>query len=322
MLDFLLGALLVGLAIRGWWRGLLREAVSLAVLGVGLVAAFRLSSPVGDVVEALAGVSPEVGRLIGGAVIFLAISIGAGIASSVLHKGLRFVPGLPTLNRAAGAGFAILATLIVATLALSLVAVSSPPDAVADQIEGSSFAELLTDPDGVPQKAMGVVSGDRVLERLLALRELIGTRRLVAEQEIVTLGPVDVADIDRDPDAEEELLDMVNRERASAGEDPLVMSEPLRAIALAHAEDVYTSGIFGHLSDAGLSLDDRLAAADLPVVSADQIMALAVNAEAAQEALFADDSQVAALRSPAFRRVGIAVLNGPFGVIVVEVLTG
>ena len=322
MLDFLLGTVLIGLAIRGWWRGLLREAISLVVLAVGLVVAFRLSSPVGDVVEALAGVSPEVGRLIGGAVIFLGISIGAGIASSILHKGMRFVPGLPTLNRAAGAGFAIVATLVVATLALSLLAVTSPPDAVTDQIEGSSFAELLTDPDGVPQKAMGVVSGDRVLERLLALRELTGAQRLVADEDVIVLEPSDAEELEFDMTAEEELLDMVNRERASVGEDPLVLSGTLRAIAAAHAEDVYTSGIFGRVSGDGLSLDDRLEAAALPVVSADQIMALAVSAEAAQEALFSDGTQVAILRSSAFRRVGIAAVNGPLGVIVVEVFAG
>ena len=322
MLDFLLGAVLVGLAIRGWWRGLLREAISLAVLAVGLVAAFRLSTPVGDVVEALAGVSPEVGRLLGGVVIFLAISIGAGIASSILHKGLRFVPGLPTLNRAAGAGFAILATLVLATLALSLLSVGSPPDAVTEQIEGSGFAEFLTDPNGLPQKAMGVVSGDRVLERLLALRRLTGSQRLVADGEVVALDPAEETDIELDVAAEAELLDMINRKRASVGQDPLVASEPLQAIAVAHAKDVYTSGVFGGVSQDGSTLDERLAAADIPVVSADQIMALAVTAEAAQEALFSDDSGVATLQSPGFRRVGIAVVDGPLGVIVVEVLAG
>ena len=97
MLDLILGALLVGLAVRGWWRGLLREAIGLGVIVVGMVVSFRLSTPVGDVVESLAGVSPEIARLIGGVVIFLLIAVGAALISRVLHKGLRFVPGLPTV---------------------------------------------------------------------------------------------------------------------------------------------------------------------------------------------------------------------------------
>ena len=322
MLDFLLGAIIVALAIRGWWRGLLREAIALVVIALGLILSFRLSTPLGDVVESLAGVSPEMGRLIAGIVVFLAISIGAAIASSVLHKGLRFVPGLPTMNRAAGAGFAVVATLAVATLALSVATVVSPPDIVADQVEGSSFASYLTDPDQVPQKAMGVLSGDRVLEQLLSLRELVGTRRIVSGDDVVVLEATPVDDVDLDQSAEVDVLDMVNRERASAGEDPLVMSEPLSLLAHAHAEDVYTSGRFTRVSSDGTSFDARLASADIPVVKADQVMALAVTAEAAQEALFDDATHSAVLVDPVYRRVGIAVAKGPFGVIVVEVLAG
>jgi uncharacterized protein YkwD len=322
VLDFLLGALIVALAIRGWWRGLLREAIALAVMVVGLVLSFRLSTPVGDVVESLAGVSPEAGRLIAGVVIFLGISIGAAIASSILHKGLRFVPGLPTLNRAAGAGFAVVATVAVATLALSLLAVVSPPDPVADQIEGSALAGYLTDPDQVPQKAMGVVSGDRVLERLLSLREMTGTRRLVGDGEVAVLDPVPPDEFRLDRDEEDDVLDMINRERDAAGEDPLVMSEPLSDLARAYGQEVYASGRFTKDGVDGTWLEDRLSAADIPVVSADQVIALAVTSEAAQEAIFSSDADAAILMDPAYRRVGIGVVKGPLGVIVVEVLSG
>ena len=53
MLDFVLGAILVALAVRGWMRGFAREAIGLAVILAGLVFAFRLSTPVGAVVEAV-----------------------------------------------------------------------------------------------------------------------------------------------------------------------------------------------------------------------------------------------------------------------------
>ncbi len=322
MLDFLLGAVIVALAIRGWWRGLVREAVALTVLVVGLILSFRLSTPAGDVVESLAGVSSDVGRLIAGVVIFLAISIGAAVASRILHKGIRIVPGLPTLNRAAGAGFSMVAAIAVATLALSLLSVVSPPDVIAKQIEESSFAGYLTDPEEVPQKAMGVVSGDRVLERLLSLGEITGTRRVVGDDGIVLLRPTAMDRVHLDHEAESGVLEMVNRRRVAAGADPLVMSEPLSKLARAHAEDVYTSGRFAKASSDGTSFGERLSQAAIPVVAADQVMALAVSAEAAQEALFGDDAKSAILTDPVYRRVGIAVAKGPLGVIVVEVVAG
>ncbi len=322
MLDLILGALLVGLAVRGWWRGLLREAIGLGVIVVGMVVSFRLSTPVGDVVEALAGVSPEVARLIGGVVIFLLIAFGAGLISRVLHKGLRVVPGLPTVNRAAGAGFAAAATLAVATVAISVLAVTSPPKFVSEQIEGSTLAAYLTDPDEAAQKALGVVSGDRIIERLLNLREQVGSERVVAGDQVIELDPVALEDVDVDAASRDHILDMLNRERALAEVDPLVASAPLERLAEAHAVEVYTTGKFGRPSADGASFEDRMSATEIPVVVADQVMALAVSPDAAQQALFRAEYEHSVLTDPAFRRVGLALVDGPNGVVLVEVLAG
>jgi membrane protein required for colicin V production len=322
VLDFLLGAIVVAFAVRGWLRGLLREAIGLTVLVAGLLLSFRLSTPLGDVVESLFGASPEMGRLVAGIAIFLGISIGAAVVSKVLHKGLRVMPGLPTLNRAGGAGFATIATLAVATLALTLATVVSMPDWVDDQVEASTFADYLTDPDEAPQKAMGVVSGDRVLERLLSLREVIGARRVVGDGEVVLLEPTPRDEVEFDEGDATALLVKVNRERDAERADPLVISDPLNALARAHAEEVYATGLFAEASADGRTLADRLEAAQIPVVASDQVMALAVTAEAAQEALFSDDEQRAVITDPVYRRIGIAVVKGPLGVIIVEVLTG
>ena len=320
MVDFLLGAIVVGLAVRGWWRGLLREAIGLGVLVVGIVAAFRLSTPVGEIFESMAGASPEIGRLTAGVIIFLSVSIGAVIVSSLLHKGLRIVPGLPTVNRAAGAAFGAVAVVGLATLVLSLLAVVPPPDVVQRQIDGSTFAGYLTDPEQVPQKAIGVLSGDRVLERLSNLREAVGAPRLVGDGEVVLFDAVPADDLKVDRRSEDRVLEMLNRRRAGADADPLVMSEPLSELARAHALDVYESGRFGKPSSDSRTFDDRLAAAEIRVVSADQVMAMAVSPEAAQDALFGEEEELAVLTDPDYRRVGIALVKGPLGVILVEVL--
>lgn len=321
MLDFLLGALLVALAVRGWWRGLLREAISLGVVVVGLVIAFRLSTPLGNVFEGMAGVSPEVGRLVAGIVIYLAISVGAAIVSAILHKGIRFVPGLPTVNRFGGAAFAVLAVLALATIGLSLLTVVTPPSAVADQIDGSVLAGYLTDPEEIPQKAVGVISGDRSLERLLNLTAETGSRRVVPGEKGLVLAPSDASDIEEDRSASTDLLDMVNRERDESGAAPLVTSEALDQVALEHAKYVYETGRYGAVDADGADVHERLAAAGIPVVAADQVMALAVDSEAAQEALL-DDGGSRSLLDPGYRRVGVAVVKGPLGTLVVEVLAG
>ncbi len=118
------------------------------------------------------------------------------------------------------------------------------------------------------------------------------------------------------------MLDMLNRERLSADADPLVVHEPLQRMAEAHALDVYMSGRLDSAGSDGSTLDDRFAAAGIPVVISDQVVALAVSPEAAQDALFDRSGSRGVLVDPAFRRVGIGVVEGPLGVVLVEVVSG
>lgn len=319
MLDFLLGAVIVALAIRGWWRGLLREVIALGIVVFGLVIAFRLSTPVGDAIESLAGVSPEVGRFIAGLLIFLMVSVGGAIAAAILHKGMKVVPGLPTANRLAGSALAVVVVVALATVALSLLTVASPPQAIADEVEGSAIAGYLTDPGQPPQKVLGVVSGDRSLERLLNLADNIGTRRVVDEGTTVLLAPASPDDLEFDEEATGRLLDTVNRARDRSGGDPLAESDALTSLARAHAIDVYTSGRFGRDGSDGTPFEDRVQRLEIPIGDSDQVMALALTAKAAQEALL-DDDQSSSLLDPDFRRIGVAALKGPLGVLVVEVV--
>jgi uncharacterized membrane protein required for colicin V production len=48
MLDFVLGAALAGLAVRGWIRGFVREILDLVGLVLGIWVAFTLSQPLGS----------------------------------------------------------------------------------------------------------------------------------------------------------------------------------------------------------------------------------------------------------------------------------
>ena len=57
MLDLLLLAILGLLFFRGWLRGLIREAVSLAVIVVGTFLALRLNGAVGGIIEGMLGFS-------------------------------------------------------------------------------------------------------------------------------------------------------------------------------------------------------------------------------------------------------------------------
>lgn len=323
MLDFILGAILVGLAVRGWLRGFAREAIGLAVILAGLVFAFRLSTPVGGVVEAMSGASPDVSRLIGGIIVFLGISISAAVISWTVHKGIRIVPGLTTLNRAAGAGFAIVAGVFVATVVISLLAVTPVPAAVADELEASSIAGALTDPEGVPQSVLGVVSGDRVISTVISLQDLLGERRVVGnEAAVVRLPPADPDRLTVGERQQKRMVDLVNRERVAAGLAPVVESDGLSALAEEYARQVYTTGRFSHVGADGSTLDDRLEAAAVPTVRSGEVLVLAISPKSAHAGIMDEPSQRVVILDPGYRAIGVGAIRGPLGLLVVEILTG
>jgi uncharacterized membrane protein required for colicin V production len=322
LVDFVLGALIVALAVRGWMRGFVRESISFAVLVVGLLVAFRLSTPGGLLFESLAGTSADGSRLAAGLVIFLLISATAGIVSSFLHRGIRVMPGLPTVNRLAGAGLAVLLGVVAVTLILSVAGVLSLPSAVASPVAESALATRLVDPAGPVQDAVGVISGDRVMEHVLKLQDAVGERRLVADDGVVFIPASDEGDLDPSDEKNAAIRDLVERERAAAGAGSLQPSPPLDQLALDYAVAVYRTGRFSNVTAAGDSIDDRLVATGFPVTTADQTMVLASSPKSAHEGLMADDETTLIVVNDRYRRIGVGAVNGPLGWIIVTVYTG
>ncbi|MCP4305128.1 MAG: CvpA family protein [bacterium] len=319
MLDLVLGVLLVVLAIRGWMRGLVKEVISLAVLVVGTLAAFRLSTPLGSVLASMSGASPVASRYVAGIMIFFGMTIAAAVVSRALHLGMRILPGVSTLNRAAGAALSLLALALVVTVAVSIASVSPLPEAAAEELEGSDVAATIVDPDGVPQRVLGFLSGDRVVEVSLRIRSLTGGQTAVATVDApLELVAAESGDLERLPDTEVVMVDLMNHERVAEDVDPVLRSAGLDQVAFDLVRDAYVSGraqvltndlLRSHLNDLGM-----------PSTQHTQLMVLAASPEAAHAALVAEVGTE--MLGPGFVKAGIAVVQGPVGLLIVTILTG
>lgn len=319
MLDLILGAMLVGLGIRGWMRGLAKEIISLAVLVLGTVAAFRLSTPVGRIFANMSGASPDASRYVAGIVIFFAVAIGAALVSRVLHLGIRFLPGVSTLNRAAGAALSLIALTLVVTLAVSMATVLTLPEGLQRELDESDVATALTEPDGLPQRVLGFLSGDRVVELSLRIRDLTGGEQAVATPaQPLLLPPTAAAELERLPAVEETMFDLLNRERVGADVVPVQRSAGLDRVALDLAQAGYESGRIVVLADS--QLGQLLNEVGMPAIQQAQFAVLAASPEGAHAALA--DEMGPAMARDGFTRAGVAVVQGPVGLIVVELLAG
>jgi len=322
MIDALLVGFLLFLGVRGWYRGLVREAFDLAGLVVGIVLAFRLGPLLGGVVASVAGLSVDVGRLVGG----LVVLVGTGVAAAFLARAFADRvrrPGINLIDRAGGAALAASWGGFVLVVLLSLLLALPVPGEVGRRLESSAVARVLTDPGRPPQAAFRALSGDRVIQALLQLREAVGQRRvIVTDDEVVEIPAADAAGLRDDPAAAATVFDLVNRARLDAGFDPLAWSPGLAEVAAGHAREMYLEGYFSHRSPATGTVGDRLEAAGITYSRAGENLALASTPTQVHEGLMGSPGHRENILRPEFRRVGLAVVVGPLGLMTVQVFTG
>jgi uncharacterized protein YkwD len=194
---------------------------------------------------------------------------------------------------------------------------------VAAQLEDSAVTRTLTDPDGVPQEVFTTLAGDRIVEALLNLRQTLGTRQVVLEgEETAEFPPAAGADLEADPGSAQDVFERLNRARVDAGEDPLAWSPALARVAAGHAAEMYLEGYFSHVSEETGTVGDRLEAAGIPFVVAGENLALAATTGQVHEGLMESPGHRENILRPEFRRVGVAVVSGPLGLMTVQVFTG
>ncbi len=316
-----LGAVFALLAVRGYWRGFVREAMDLAGALAGLLLAFRFSYPTGDALSSVLGASPWAARLISGGLIFVGVGVLASLIAARLQK-LVDLPGLRLSNRLAGAGLAVVWGGILATILLSL-GLLLPFNAVEESIDGSSVASALVSTDGPTQRLLAVLSDDRAIELLLNLREAVGAERVTLPANgSHTLPPVGLDQVSFDAHAAREVFRRLNNDRAEAGLPPLLWSAALAEVGLGHAEDMYESGVLSHTSAGGETLVDRVRLAKVSASVVGENFALASDSADVQRGLMESRSHRDNVLHPGFDSVGVGAVKGPYGLMVVQVFSG
>ncbi|NND03966.1 MAG: CAP domain-containing protein [Acidimicrobiia bacterium] len=196
------------------------------------------------------------------------------------------------------------------------------PSGPTGLLEDSSLVSALTNPDGLPQQVVGLISFDRVLAQALELQDVAGEHRLVAPARgNVEIAPATRQELAIKGRAATTSAELFNRERVTLGADPLARSDALDQVALDHAIALYQAGRLSHSSGAG-RINARLDAADIPNVRSGEVVVLAQSARSASEAMVRDESARAELADRDYRRFGVGAVRGPLGLMVVVVIAG
>lgn len=317
MLDVILGAYLAWLAVRGWVRGLVREALGLVGLILGTLLAFRLGGVVGDFLSRSFGWPPEASRIAGGIALFVLLGIVLGIGATVL-TGVMRLPGLNMLNRIGGSVLALLWALVLLVVVVNVARALPLPESWDDQLDRSVVVETVAGPDAWPQRLFHRLAGESVLATLHSIQSIFGSGRVVPRHGEVAEFPPPAADEVRQVRAEAEMvLTELNRRRTGADVPLLVSSDALVAFAERRAADSYLTGRLARDADCLTEAE-----AYILLSQCSDVVALASTSLAALDAILADEETGSVVVEGRFDRAGVAVVDGPTGRLVLIVLGG
>lgn len=319
--DLIVAAVVLTLMVRGWIRGFLRETLEIAVLVVGAFVVFRLSPVVGSILAGMANIPYEVARIVAGVVLFFVLVIGGALAARVLSTMLKLVPGATVLNRLGGAAAGFGYAALVVVLATTLISAAPLPDGmrstVDSSVESSAVGRRVVEPGGVIGQTVSTISGERVFATVIALHDTVGAR-LAAGTLPIPLP--DVGDVSLPPSqlAAQQVFDSLNRTRIDEGLDPLGWSGELAVVAVTRAGDVYRSGVLALDSD----LVESLRAQGVPGTINTEMVVLAASTEGVAEAFTGASAYRDAILDTRYRKAGIGIIDGPYGYMAVQVLSG
>lgn len=318
MFDFLFGSILAALLIRGWVRGLVREALNLVSLVAGVWIAFRLSRPFGDFLTQSFGVTPEVARIGAGIGLFILFGITMSIAAHYLSKPMS-LPGLETVNRVGGAAVALAWGVFLILVFINIARVLPLPDGVDASLDDSAVAEAIAGEDAIPQGLFEGVIGDRAITALASIQDLFGTGRVVPSSgEVFDIPQALLDELLFEADEGDAVLEEINRHRTGKGLGAWQKSDSITEFAEGAVSDAYTTGRLGQVDDCAEALGD----AGVLVGECDTAIALASTTLGTLDAILDTAHGLAVIENPSFDRAGVVVVEGPTGRILLVVAAG
>ncbi|MBX4200431.1 CvpA family protein [Candidatus Parcubacteria bacterium] len=198
---------------------------------------------------------------------------------------------------------ALIDGLILTSLILFILVVLPFFQSVKKPIENSHLGNAL-----VNQASDLEVYLDRIFGQ--ATQETLGFLTVEPEEGTSLKLPFTATRLSVDEESETRMLELINEERAKVGARPLVMDKSIVAVARAHSSDMWQRSYFAHTDPDGNSPFDRMRKAGITFGAAGENLALARTVERAHEGLMNSPGHKKNILDPAFRRVGIGVVDG------------
>lgn len=298
--DAIIVLVLALYALHGWYRGLLLLLLDFGGFTVSLGIPLFLHRFGAPVFRAL-GLSPNLANAAAFLAMFLVAQVIYWVAVRGFYRAIPKSARSSILNRAMGVVPAVAKGIVICSLIVMLIVVL--PTQVGDQpVLDSMIGSRMLHISSAIERAAASMFGGAIEEGLT----------------FVTVNPkakeslrirAQTTDVEVDPRAEDEMLVMVNRERAAAGLKKLVMDPEMRNLARMQSRDMFARGYFSHVNPDGLDPFERMRRLGIQFAEAGENLAMAPTVRIAHEGLMNSPGHRANILDPNFGRVGIGICS-------------
>jgi uncharacterized protein YkwD len=310
----------IGLAaLGGLTVGALRVAIGTVCTGIVVALMLFGYRPLSSAAERIVHLPPRVAMIVAFGVLAL---IGQGAAIALIQKPLqpilrlsRHLPPFHILDRLLGLAAGAIVGCVVAGLLLAPLAISAPNLNIGASLRDARLSASLLEANARLLQAFRVRQLLQPAADTLALPAPGATNE--TGRDLPFRVPAD--ELVADPEAEEQLLGLVNEEREKVGLPPLALDPSLVPIGRGHATEMFDLGYFAHESPVDGTPFDRLAAAGIEYHAAGENLAYAPDVLTAHRGLMNSPGHRANILSPDFGRAGIAIMRSQYhGLMVVQ----
>ena len=303
--DLLIVAALVLAAATGIRSGFIATLFGLLTWVVAIPVALVLQGPLGSLLTRF--FAAPIARTVAFVLVLLALESAFAVLGTVaitpFVKRLQAHRVMGTADRVLGIFPSMVRTLVIAAVALATALVLPVGNDVRTAIDASRIGQVLVQQVAAAQPALGALAGGADDSAPLFVTRL-------GADETQTLDLPDGLVLTPDPDAEQEMLKLLNDERTSRGLAPLVLDPRLVPVARQHSLEMFGLKYFGHQSPVTGSPFDRLAAAKITYTRAGENLAYAHSVAVAHRGLMESPGHRENILRPEFTRVGIGVVTG------------
>ena len=303
VVDLLIGLLVLLYVYEDVRRGALAGLVDLGGFAAALLAALLFYPRVGDLVVERVGLPLLVARPLAFGLTWLAADLVWALTIRRAFRAPARLVADTAVGKLGGVLTGVARGALVAALTLSVLAALPIPEPVGAAIRESRVGSALDDRSLALQQALGELLDDAVQQTIGML-----TVRPDSSERIELPFTVERARIDEP--AEDRMLELVNRERATAGLSALVVDPTIRSVAREYSSAMFRGGFFAHIAPDGTSPFDRMRAGGARFGAAGENLALAPTVDVAHDGLMKSPGHRANILNGRYRRVGIGVADG------------